>query len=106
MHPRLPGSPDFYFKSSRLAVFVDGCFWHGCRRCGHIPKTNTSFWAAKLSRNRERDRDVARDLRARGIVVVRIWEHELTSDLRGSVRRLAEMLGHDLEEHRPRVGRT
>src|SRR4051812_44966339 len=50
----LPGKPDFYFPKQQLAVFVDGCFWHGCARCGHIPKTNSSFWGAKIERNRER----------------------------------------------------
>ena len=52
----LRGSPDFVFPEARLAVFADGCFWHGCPECGHVPRTNRPFWAAKIERNRERDK--------------------------------------------------
>ena len=75
----LPGKPDFYFPERRLAVFVDGCFWHGCPRCGHIPTTRRGFWAAKLASNQARDRLVSKRLRAQGIKVVRLWEHSLRS---------------------------
>jgi DNA mismatch endonuclease (patch repair protein) len=76
-HPNLPGKPDVYFPKSKLAVFLDGCFWHGCKRCGHIPKTNSLFWATKIERNKARDRKNARLLRKQGIHVVRAWEHSL-----------------------------
>src|SRR5690606_22059724 len=56
----LEGNPDFYFEKKKLAIFVDGCFWHGCPRCGHIPKTRSAFWKAKISRNRKRDRECVR----------------------------------------------
>jgi DNA mismatch endonuclease, patch repair protein len=79
MHPDLLGRPDFYFSAYRLAVFVDGCFWHACKKCGHVPRTRSEFWRAKLERNRQRDRRVGRQLRAQGIRVVRIWEHRLNS---------------------------
>ncbi len=75
---RVFGKPDFVFWRERVAVFVDGCFWHGCPRHGTLPKQNGSFWAAKLARNRARDRLVARTLRRAGWRVVRIWEHALT----------------------------
>src|SRR5258708_39144098 len=71
---RLPGKPDFYFLGTRLAVFVDGCFWHGCPRCGHIPKTNTRFWRAKIFRNKKRDSATNRMLRTKGIAFLRFWE--------------------------------
>ena len=71
------GKPDFVFPKLRLAVFVDGCFWHGCPRCYTRPKSNLEFWDAKISRNRARDRDVNRHLRKLGWKVLRIWEHEL-----------------------------
>src|SRR5688500_15793960 len=45
IHENLPGRPDVYFSGARVAVFLDGCFWHGCARCGHIPKTNSLFWS-------------------------------------------------------------
>lgn len=76
-HPDLPGKPNVYFPKSRLAVFLDGCFWHGCKRCGHIPKTNSLFWATKIERNKVRDRKNTRLLRKQGIHVVRAWEHSL-----------------------------
>ncbi len=61
----LPGRPDFAFPARRLAVFVDGCFWHGCPRHGTSPKGNARFWRKKIARNRERDREVNRQLRRR-----------------------------------------
>ncbi|MBU1692459.1 MAG: very short patch repair endonuclease [Verrucomicrobia bacterium] len=73
----LPGKPDLYFPNLRVALFVDGCFWHGCPTCGHIPKTNRAFWTAKLLRNHQRDRLVRRRLKQSGIGVIRIWEHSL-----------------------------
>src|SRR6266478_771289 len=88
IQPRgLVGSPDFCFPAEKLIVFVDGRFWHGCPRCGHIPKTNSSFWRAKIRRNIERDRKNGRKLRAGHFRVVRIWEHELRNDLAGCVAR-------------------
>ena len=77
LHFDLIGKPDFYFPAYRLAIFVDGCFWHGCTKCGHVPKTRTEFWLGKLRRNRQRDRGVVRQLRSQGIRVVRVWEHRL-----------------------------
>lgn len=73
----LPGKPDFFFREHQIAVFVDGCFWHGCPKCGHYPKTRNSFWKTKLLRNKERDKKNRRELRKDGIKVVSIWEHSL-----------------------------
>ena len=73
----LPGKPDFTFRAQRLAVFIDGCFWHACPAHGTRPKSNSEYWDAKLARNRVRDRTVTRELRRRGWRVLRIWEHEL-----------------------------
>lgn len=66
--------PDFIFRAERVAVFVDGCFWHGCPRHGRMPQDNRPFWQAKISRNQERDKHVSRALRAAGWHVLRIWE--------------------------------
>jgi DNA mismatch endonuclease (patch repair protein) len=78
-HPsrRLPGKPDLLFTTDRVAVFVDGCFWHGCPKCGHIPKTNRAYWKAKIARNRDRDALMSRALRATGLRVVRLRECDL-----------------------------
>ena len=68
MHPKgVPGKPDFFFAANNLAVFVDGCFWHGCNRCGHIPKTNRPYWKAKIARNRLQHRKVAKQLSAESL---------------------------------------
>ena len=72
------GKPDFAFPKLKLAVFVDGCFWHGCPLHATQPKTNVAFWRKKISTNRTRDRLVTRTLRARGWRVLRIWQHELS----------------------------
>jgi DNA mismatch endonuclease (patch repair protein) len=73
----LIGKPDFVFPKLRLAVFVDGCFWHGCPIHGTKPKQNAEFWLTKIARNQTRDRLVNRTLRKTGWRVLRIWEHEL-----------------------------
>jgi DNA mismatch endonuclease (patch repair protein) len=75
--PEVAGKPDFYFSKRRIAVFVDGCFWHGCPRCFQAPRQNRSFWTAKIERNRKRDRKVTRALHREGIKVIRLWEHDL-----------------------------
>lgn len=71
------GNPDFIFPTARVAVFVDGCFWHCCPVHGSVPATNRVFWTRKLHRNKERDRLVRQTLRNSGWRVLRIWQHEL-----------------------------
>lgn len=86
-HAALPGRPDFCFPAERIAVFLDGCFWHGCPRCARpIPRANTSFWRAKIATNMRRDRRTRRLLRAQGWRVFRIWEHALPRELSVSSR--------------------
>jgi DNA mismatch endonuclease (patch repair protein) len=69
--------PDFVFPKLKLALFVDGCFWHGCPRHGTQPKSNAAFWRNKIARNRTRDRLVSKTLKQSGWKVLRIWEHAL-----------------------------
>jgi DNA mismatch endonuclease (patch repair protein) len=76
-HYRIIGKPDFVFLKFRLAVLVDGCFWHGCPRCYSEPKSNRAFWRRKIAANRERAVVVNRELRKSGWRVFRIWQHEL-----------------------------
>ena len=68
---------DVVFLGARLAVFVDGCFWHGCPEHYRLPKTNSSFWAAKVERNQSRDRRNDRELARAGWTVLRFWECEV-----------------------------
>jgi len=77
-HPPVFGKPDFVFPKSRLALFVDGCFWHGCPKHGTKPKSNRAYWRLKLARNKMRDQLVKRTLRKAGWKVIRIWKHELS----------------------------
>jgi DNA mismatch endonuclease, patch repair protein len=72
------GSPDFVFAKCRVAVFVDGCFWHGCAKHASRPRSNRAFWTAKLARNKARDRLVVGTLKKLGWRVLRIWQHELS----------------------------
>jgi len=74
------GHPDFVFLQKKVAVFVDGCFWHGhdCRNTK--PKGNEAYWGTKIARNKKHDVDITRLFQARGWVVVRIWECQLTKN--------------------------
>ena len=76
----LCGKPDFTFPRFRTAVFVDGCYWHGCAKCGLASKSNMEYWAPKIEGNRRRDRANTRQLRQDGWNVVRIWEHDLKAE--------------------------
>lgn len=89
---KLPGKPDLVFPAARLAIFVDGCFWHGCPAHATYPKTNAEFWAAKLRENIERDQRVNDQLRELGWRVLRIWQHEVQGNLPDAVERVRNAL--------------
>ncbi len=93
-HPVLAGSPDFGFSRARLAIFVDGCFWHGCSLHTKVPVNNQAYWIAKVQRTRARDRLATRKLRAKGWRVMRVWEHCLREPqaASGVMRRLVRLL--------------
>lgn len=80
--------PDFVFQKQRVAVFVDGCFWHGCPKHSNLPANNRAFWSRKLAANKARDRRVNRRLRKDGWRVVRIWEHDLGAHGEACIRRI------------------
>jgi len=79
-YPRLPGRPDIALEDSMIAVFVHGCFWHGCPKHYRAPKSHRSYWSAKLTRNVARDRRVARILRGMGWHVLTAWECAIRAD--------------------------
>jgi DNA mismatch endonuclease (patch repair protein) len=91
---RVKVRPDFVFRRERVAVFVDGCYWHGCPRHYRRPKSNQKFWDAKIERNQTRDRLVTRAMRKAGWKVLRIWECALTKNKAGrALSRLRRALG-------------
>ncbi len=77
----LPGRPDIIFTKAKLAVFVDGCFWHGCPAHGTLPKSNKEYWTAKLARNRARDAEATAALEESGWCVLRYWTHEIAESV-------------------------
>lgn len=81
-HLPLMGRPDFAFQRVKVAVFVDGCFWHGCPRCYRAPKTSKPYWQAKIKRNMRRDLKVNRELRRSGWKVLRVKECQLKTPAR------------------------
>ena len=74
--PDLRLTADMVFRSTRVAVFVDGCFWHGCSEHSTPPKSNSGYWATKIARNIERDRQTDQLLKTEGWLVIRRWEHD------------------------------
>jgi DNA mismatch endonuclease (patch repair protein) len=74
--PDVRSRADLVFGPTRVAVYVDGCFWHSCPEHGTSPKANADFWKKKLDRNRERDAETNCHLKSRGWQVIRVWEHE------------------------------
>lgn len=73
------GKPDVAFVSQRVAIFIDGCFWHGCPHCQRkLPQTNRQYWERKIERNVVRAKSSNRRLREKGWTVIRIWEHEIS----------------------------
>lgn len=83
------GKPDFVFPKQHVAVFVDGCFWHGCPKHSNAPVNNAEFWKRKIEKNRKRDLLVTRTLRKTGWRVVRVWEHDLK--LKGQTKVVAKI---------------
>lgn len=81
--------PDVVFPKVRLAVFVDGCFWHGCQEHRSLPRSNASFWKNKIEGTRERDRQQIAWLEAAGWTVIRVWEHDLPEP---AVQRIVELV--------------
>jgi DNA mismatch endonuclease, patch repair protein len=90
LHPKdVIGCPDFYFSNERIAIFVDGCFWHNCQRCGNIPRKHKKYWVKKFQLIKARSRRVNSSLSFAGTTVIRIWEHQVRNDLKTIVRRIA-----------------
>lgn len=86
--PELRRRADLVFRGIRLAVFIDGCYWHGCPEHGTTPRTNREYWSSKVAANRRRDEDTNLRLTEAGWHVARYWEHEPPADVALEVQRL------------------
>ncbi len=97
----LPGRPDFAYSREKVAVFVNGCFWHRCPACNlPIPRRNSSFWKRKFSRNVERDELNRKELEAKGWTVVELWEHEIKTSPKDSSLKVLNALNRSLRGDR------
>jgi DNA mismatch endonuclease, patch repair protein len=74
---KLPGSPDYYSRKNKIAVFIHGCYWHGCRLHYREPKSNVEYWRKKIASNRRRDRRHRETYRSMGWTAIFVWEHSV-----------------------------
>ena len=88
---------DVAFPSKKVAIFIDGCFWHGCPIHSHMPKSNQEYWIPKLQRNIRRDKLTTDVLTDNGWVVLRVWEHELERS--EGVEKVADRISSTIEKH-------
>jgi DNA mismatch endonuclease (patch repair protein) len=91
-HLPIPGRPDFAFKAARVAIFVDGCFWHGCRRHTAQPSTNAQYWIPKIAKTRKRDHRNTKVLQRQGWWVLRFWEHDIEGRSTKCIAKVAAIL--------------
>lgn len=91
--PGLRRRADLVFTRARVAVFVDGCFWHGCPEHATVPKANREWWTQKLGANARRDRDTEQRLGDAGWLVVRVWEHEEAGHAAQAIEHLVRARG-------------
>lgn len=92
--PELRRTADIVFGPTKIAVFIDGCYWHGCPEHGQRPKTNAAFWAQKIDGNMLRDRETDKLLAEAGWLVLRFWEHEKPASC---VERISEAVARQRE---------
>ena len=92
--PGLRRRADLAFTAARVAVFVDGCFWHGCPEHATWPKQNAEWWREKIEANRRRDLDTDARLLEAGWLPIRVWEHEPVEDAADRVTEAVRMRGH------------
>lgn len=88
------GTPDFAFPKQRVAIFIDGCFWHGCPKCLRRPKSNVDYWDKKVSANIARAKLVNRVLRDRGWKTLRIWEHSVQCLPEKTLAKIVDLVRH------------
>ena len=92
IHYKLPGKPDIVFTKKKIAIFIDGCFWHKCPVCFQEPETRKEFWLKKIQSNIDRDKKVDEQLKNAGWTVIRIWEHEIRKEPENAVKKIIALL--------------
>jgi DNA mismatch endonuclease (patch repair protein) len=96
----LTGKPDFVFPCLRIAVFIDGCFWHGCPDHCRMPSSNVNYWRAKIEKNKNRDKKITKALKMKEWQVIRVWEHEIKSGkLNQKLKRIKEVAKQDAPQN-------
>ena len=90
--PKVCGKPDFASKKRKVAIFIDGCFWHKCPKCYRAPKSNKKYWLPKIEGNVQRAREVTKQLRNDGWKVLRFWEHEIKSKPKKCSKKIYSLL--------------
>jgi len=88
---KISGKPDLYFSKKKIAVFVDGCFWHKCPKCFVKPKSKKRYWNKKIERNVKRDKEINSKLKKQKTAVLRFWEHEIKKDLKKCYSKLKKL---------------
>jgi len=86
------GKPDIIIASKKIVIFIDSCFWHGCKKHCRIPATNKKYWKNKIKRNKERDKEVNKYYRKLNWKIIRIWEHEIKKDLPTVINKIQKLI--------------
>ncbi|MGO9871217.1 MAG: very short patch repair endonuclease [Methanoregula sp.] len=92
IHFDLLGKPDIVFTKKKIAIFIDGCFWHKCPVCFQEPETRKEFWMKKIQSNIDRDKKVNEQLKSEGWTIIRIWEHDVRKKPDDAIKKITETL--------------
>lgn len=88
---KIPGNPDIFFSKKRLAIFIDGCFWHKCNICFKKPKSNLNYWNKKIKKNVLRDKKINEILKKKKITILRFWGHEIKNNIFNSFKKFKKI---------------
>jgi len=86
------GKPDIVLPKHKTVIFIDSCFWHGCKKHCRIPAVRRNYWMQKISKNVARDKEVVRHYKKQGWKIFRIWEHEIKGDIKTALRKITSLL--------------
>ena len=89
---KIKGKPDIVFTKKKVAIFIDGCFWHKCPKCFVRPGTNKEFWNKKINSNVKRDKKINNYLKKEGWIIIRLWEHEVRKDIEKCLKKIKSKL--------------